>query len=784
MNSSFSKLAALPRPKWYAWARYPSRSTSMTGADDESPAPAGSDARGGRKAAWYALAVIGAAAAVLLLWAMFWPADECDRPSCARQRYSVALEIDALGQVEPISLEVAETDAAVSLEDILRGGGIELIPGVDQTGLPYDPESGPLDRADLFQFVTAWRSHAAEGTDASLYALFVNSLIADNGEELFGIMFDTAGREGFAVAPRTTERFFREHAPTLIETLQLRTFVHELLHALNRDHADAAQMLDGRLTLEAPTRCISEQQKRGWSLIEPPLMELSPQTIRFFQTAAPREVLPGRDNSPFTHRRVSPTECEDVREQDHAREDRSRWGVAMRRLKRLMLLPTAVAAETETNTEENDEEVPFAEIRLQAQPAPYPLGYPIGVRVMVTNRGQEALPIVGRLNPRYGMLTFDYREDGAEEWQTLQPMSFFEPTHDEDALLPPGAQTEQTVPVYFGQDGWTFPAAGDYHIRARLQLGPSEGEVLSESLQISVTDPTTDQDREALQPLLDDDGRLAKDIGRLLYFGGRIGERDDIAPLELTAQQFGHTALGAAMRLTLLSYRLRKPIDPVTGLRPPPDFEQARQLLEDTCTDSGVAAMTSDLLEQRQGSLPSSLQPGSESDAAAWDGTTSAQTAMATYSDPRLVRRGPSLHFCFNETGLRAPVRRAASKLAQQLRQARPSRIVVVGHSDSVGTCRYNETLALKRAREVRRALMSSGLRRVPIQVVSIGERRPMSFAAASEAQQMNRRVEILMEGAFDRELTDDPVIPKCPTDVTKPADLTATNTTRTSHRP
>ena len=29
---------------------------------------------------------------------------------------------------------------------------------IDQIGLPYDAESGPLDRADLFQFVTAWRA--------------------------------------------------------------------------------------------------------------------------------------------------------------------------------------------------------------------------------------------------------------------------------------------------------------------------------------------------------------------------------------------------------------------------------------------------------------------------------------------------------------------------------------------------------------------------------------------------------------------------------------------------
>lgn len=540
----------------------------MTGANDAKPAPAGTHAHRGRQAAWYAFAVLVIAAGGLLLWALLWPADDCDRPSCARQRYSVALEIDALGQIQPISFEIADTDDPVSLESIMRGGGIELIAGVDQTGLPYDAASGPLDRADLFQFVTAWRNSATQGMDASLYALFVNSLIADNGEELFGIMFDTAGREGFAVAPRTTERFFREHAPTLVATLQLRTFVHELLHALNRDHGDAAQMLDGRLTLEAPTRCISEKQKRGWRLLEAPLMELSPRTILFFQTAAPREVLPG--NSPFTHRRVSPTECEDVRAQIAALEDRSRWGTAIRRLKSLLLLPSAAAAEPDSQPETDAR---FAELRLQAQPAAYPLGYPIAVRVMVTNSGEEALPIVGRLNPRYGMLTIESRQLGTEEWQALQPMSFFEPTNDENAMLQPGAHTEETVPVYYGQDGWTFQAPGKYEIRARLHLGPSARDTVSEPLQISVTAPTTTEDREALRSLLDSDGQLANDIGRLLYFGGRIGERDDIEPLEVAAEQFGHTALGGAMRLTLLSHRLRKPIDPATGLRPPPDFE-------------------------------------------------------------------------------------------------------------------------------------------------------------------------------------------------------------------
>ena len=138
-----------------------------------------------------------------------------------------------------------------------------------------------------------------------------------------------------------------------------------------------------------------------------------------------------------------------------------------------------------------------------------------------------------------------------------------------------------------------------------------------------------------------------------------------------------NTSVGGALRLTLLSQRLRRPIDPTTGVRPAPDFEDALDLIEDTCTDSGVAAMTSDALEQG-GGLPGALRARAETVAAAWDGVTASGSTQPTYSDPSLARRGPSLHFCFNEDELRAPARTAITRLARQLRRERPSRIVVV----------------------------------------------------------------------------------------------------------
>jgi outer membrane protein OmpA-like peptidoglycan-associated protein len=733
-----------------------------------------------RRRLFMALAALAGAGLLLLSWALWWPLGDCDRPSCARHRFTVGIEIDALGEVEPIAFDIDNGHESLSLQSILRQGGIEVLPVTDELGLAYDPSSGPLDPADLFQFVSAWRNRGRiEGTDATLYALFVDALIADNGDNLFGVMFDTAGREGFAIAPRTTERFFATEESAFISTLQLRTFTHELLHALNRHHMDAAQWRDGRLTLEAPTLCIAQPRGRNWHLIEPPLMSLSPDTIRFFQTAAARDILPGRDNSPFTNRRASPTECEDARAQ--VAVPRTRWSVAMSRLRTLLAIPTAQAAdeqqdekqpaETQSEEDQQDEQpqsesVASALVVLQAQEAAYPLGYPIALRVIVKNTGAQPLPVIERLSPRFGMLSIEYRELDSETWRPLLPVTFLEPASDEHALLQPGEQTEETVPIYFSEDGWTFDKPGDYVIRAHLHVDSSSEDAISEPVTISVAAPQTADDTAVLQPLLDDQGELDRRIGRLLYFGGRIGDPQDISPIELAVEQYGHTAVGGALRLTLLSHRLRKPIDPQTGRRPLPDFDEARELFEDTCTDSGIAAMTSAVLRQRPDARTSGVPEGSASGMAAWDGTTPDGTVTSTYSDDTLQRAGPSLHFCFNEDRLRSPVRQAVSRLARQLRRERPERIVLVGHSDAIGSCRYNDALALKRAGAVKAALVRAGIRPSTIEIVSLGERRPQDFAWTMSAQDRNRRVEVLVSGREPEERNKQPVdavLPRCP---------------------
>jgi len=785
------------------------------------------------------LAVIFVVAlAALFGWALFWPEDACGEPACVRPRFSLAIEVDAFRQVAPIDFEVPVGESSVSLHQILAAGGIDVRVQPGQMDLPYMAASGPLDRADLYQFAATWRSKTIpEGVDARIYALLATALISDTGESLFGIMFDDVDREGFAVAPAMTVSKFGEREPEAIPLLQLRTFTHELLHALNRRHLDAAVMHDGRLSVEAPTRCISGQEYGHWYLREFPLLAISPETIRFFQTASPRDVLPGQESARF-QKHSSPTECEDARTNLAGEMAVTRWQLAQRRLREAFSIQTARATDEwpadadtgsvapkpelqqshaqeaphdgagegedpgDNGTEVAAPERPPVELRLQALPTPYPLGYPIAIRILARNDGDRALPIKGRLMPGYGMVHVEYRslpvsdhddqmlddripeaenlagdephaprrkaqrsihvddanadadadlessiaEPAQAGWRSVKPLAWFEPASDEQAMLEPGALTEQTVPIYFGNDGWTFRTPGQYQVRATMHAARGTAEMASDPVVLSVQAPGTPDDQAALRPLLDEQGELADEAGRLLTLGGRIGADQDIAPLEFVARRYSHTALGSALRLTLISQRLRRPIDPLTGLRPLPDFSDAREMLKDTCTDSGIAALKHQMLLGHADTIPEGMSHQAQTGAAAWDGiSTFRGDPIPTYSDTGLEPWGPAIQFCFDETELHGPARRQALRAARQLRRSRPERIVVVGHGDFAGSCRYNDSLGLRRAAALRQMLIDQGVSRHLIHIASLGERRPLDFSSTHAAHDRNRRVEILV---------------------------------------
>jgi len=80
--------------------------------------------------------------------------------------------------------------------------------------------------------------------------------------------------------------------------------------------------------------------------------------------------------------------------------------------------------------------------------------------------------------------------------------------------------------------------------------------------------------------------------------------------------------------------------------------------------------------------------------------------------------------------------------LAEIARRPSPE-IVVIGHTDRVGTVPFNDALSLRRAQKVRDDLVKLGIPADRIQVAGRGEREPLVPTEDEVAEPKNRRVEI-----------------------------------------
>jgi len=71
--------------------------------------------------------------------------------------------------------------------------------------------------------------------------------------------------------------------------------------------------------------------------------------------------------------------------------------------------------------------------------------------------------------------------------------------------------------------------------------------------------------------------------------------------------------------------------------------------------------------------------------------------------------------------------------------------LIVVGHTDRVGSITDNDRLALRRAEKVRAQLIAQGFQAENISASGRGEREPLVATADEVAEARNRRVEILV---------------------------------------
>ncbi len=101
--------------------------------------------------------------------------------------------------------------------------------------------------------------------------------------------------------------------------------------------------------------------------------------------------------------------------------------------------------------------------------------------------------------------------------------------------------------------------------------------------------------------------------------------------------------------------------------------------------------------------------------------------------------------FDFNSAALKPTFYSSLNKIAEIMVRYPQTQILIVGHTDSVGSEQYNMGLSLRRANAVADYLIDRGVARSRLGTEGHGEMEPIASNTTAEGQARNRRVEIFV---------------------------------------
>ena len=104
-----------------------------------------------------------------------------------------------------------------------------------------------------------------------------------------------------------------------------------------------------------------------------------------------------------------------------------------------------------------------------------------------------------------------------------------------------------------------------------------------------------------------------------------------------------------------------------------------------------------------------------------------------------------TVFFQFDSDTLTDESRRLVPRILTTVKERAAKDVIVVGHTDRMGSTPENYALGLKRATAVRNLLTAAGLDKSIVDVTSLGESDPVVRTANGQAEPRNRRVEIVV---------------------------------------
>jgi outer membrane protein OmpA-like peptidoglycan-associated protein len=129
--------------------------------------------------------------------------------------------------------------------------------------------------------------------------------------------------------------------------------------------------------------------------------------------------------------------------------------------------------------------------------------------------------------------------------------------------------------------------------------------------------------------------------------------------------------------------------------------------------------------------------------------TVSADQVQAQFGDALAARPiAPAqftLYFIEGKDEFTDESRRAIDSVLVEIARRPVPDVLVIGHTDTVGTDAFNDVLSKQRGEVVRKALLARGIQIENVVVVGRGKREPIVPTADNVAEPRNRRVEILV---------------------------------------
>jgi len=111
---------------------------------------------------------------------------------------------------------------------------------------------------------------------------------------------------------------------------------------------------------------------------------------------------------------------------------------------------------------------------------------------------------------------------------------------------------------------------------------------------------------------------------------------------------------------------------------------------------------------------------------------------------PKKISLSADTNFDFDSAKLRPLGEQRVEGLVESLKKNPSVRVLVEGHTDSIGTEKYNQRLSERRANSVRDYMVSLGIDASRITTRGYGEAKPIESNDTAEGRATNRRVDIM----------------------------------------